>query len=450
MMEDRVARILIVDDDRTFRLSTAELLRQDGHSVFEAGNAEEATEAIGAMSLDLVLLDVRMPGLDGIRLLQVLRERGEGVPILMVSGFGTVESAVESIHLGADDFLTKPVDPDVLSARVSELLERRPATQKLFDSPVEGMVGRSPAMRNVFDAIRSVAPTETTVLVTGETGTGKELVARAVHQMSDRNARPFIPVNCSSLAEGVLESELFGHVRGAFTGATRDKQGLFVAADHGTIFLDEIGDMGLRLQQGLLRVLQEQEVTPVGATRPREVDVRVVAATHRDLQKETETGRFREDLFYRLNVFHIDLPPLRERRGDIPLLIEAALQRLRRRPQGEQRLTCSPFAIRLLRAYGWPGNVRELISVLESASIRASGNRIEAQHLPETVRSCSSDQPVEERPRYRTRSAEADEREAILAALREARGVRTQAAQLLGMSRTTLWRKMQQLQIEDV
>lgn len=305
-------------------------------------------------------------------------------------------------------------------------------------------------MRNVFDAIRSVAPTETTVLVTGETGTGKELVARAVHQMSDRNAQPFIPVNCSSLAEGVLESELFGHVRGAFTGATRDKQGLFVAADHGTIFLDEIGDMGLRLQQGLLRVLQEQEVTPVGATRPREVDVRVVAATHRDLQKETETGRFREDLFYRLNVFHIDLPPLRERRGDIPLLIEAALQRLRRRPQGEQRLTCSPFAIRLLRAYGWPGNVRELISVLESASIRASGNRIEAQHLPETVRSCSSDQPVEERPRYRTRSAEADEREAILAALREARGVRTQAAQLLGMSRTTLWRKMQQLQIEDV
>jgi DNA-binding NtrC family response regulator len=450
MMEDRVARILIVDDDRTFRLSTAELLRQDGHSVFEAGNAEEATEAIGAMSLDLVLLDVRMPGLDGIRLLQVLRERGEGVPILMVSGFGTVESAVESIHLGADDFLTKPVDPDVLSARVSELLERRPATQKLFDSPVEGMVGRSPAMRNVFDAIRSVAPTETTVLVTGETGTGKELVARAVHQMSDRNARPFIPVNCSSLAEGVLESELFGHVRGAFTGATRDKQGLFVAADHGTIFLDEIGDMGLRLQQGLLRVLQEQEVTPVGATRPREVDVRVVAATHRDLQRETETGRFREDLFYRLNVFHIDLPPLRERRGDIPLLIEAALQRLRRRSQGEQRLTCSPFAIRLLRAYGWPGNVRELISVLESASIRASGNRIEAQHLPETVRSCSSDQPVQERPRYRTRSAEADEREAILAALREARGVRTQAAQLLGMSRTTLWRKMQQLEIEDV
>jgi DNA-binding NtrC family response regulator len=450
MTEDRVARILIVDDDRTFRLSTAELLRQDGHSVFEAGSAEEATEAIGAMSLDLVLLDVRMPGLDGIRLLQVLRERGEGVPILMVSGFGTVESAVESIHLGADDFLTKPVDPDVLSARVSELLERRPAKQKLFDSPIEGMVGRSPAMRNVFDAIRSVAPTETTVLVTGETGTGKELVARAVHQMSDRNAQPFIPVNCSSLAEGVLESELFGHVRGAFTGATRDKQGLFVAADHGTIFLDEIGDMGLRLQQGLLRVLQEQEVTPVGATRPREVDVRVVAATHRDLQKETETGRFREDLFYRLNVFHIDLPPLRERRGDIPLLIEAALQRLRRRPQGEQRLTCSPFAIRLLRAYGWPGNVRELISVLESASIRASGNRIEAQHLPETVRSCSSDQPVEERPRYRTRSAEADEREAILAALREARGVRTQAAQLLGMSRTTLWRKMQQLQIEDV
>jgi transcriptional regulator with GAF, ATPase, and Fis domain len=304
-------------------------------------------------------------------------------------------------------------------------------------------------MRRVFDAIRRVAPTDSTVLVTGETGTGKELVARAVHEQSERSARPFIPVNCASLAEGVLESELFGHMKGAFTGAVRDKDGLFVAADRGTIFLDEIGDMGLRLQQRLLRVLQEREVTPVGATRPRAVDVRVVAATNRDLRAETDAGRFREDLFYRLNVFPIELPPLRARRGDVPLLIEAALQRLRDRSEEGRRLSCSPFAIRLLRAYAWPGNVRELIAVLESASIRASGDRIEAQHLPEAIRAGPAEDLPTEPTRYRSRGTAGDERDAIVAALREADGNRTHAAELLGMSRTTLWRKMQQLELGD-
>jgi two-component system response regulator HydG len=216
------ARILLVDDDRAFRLSTAELLREDGHEVVEAENGAQAAEALQVGLFDLMLLDLRMPGLDGLRMVEVLRERGEPIPILMISGFGTVESAVESLHLGADDFLTKPVDPDVLSARVGQILERRPLRASL-SSPVEGMVGRSPAMRRVFDAVRRVAPTEATVLVTGETGTGKELVARAVHRLSERSGHPFIPVNCASLAEGVLESELFGHVRGAFTGAVRDK-----------------------------------------------------------------------------------------------------------------------------------------------------------------------------------------------------------------------------------
>jgi DNA-binding NtrC family response regulator len=444
------ARILLVDDDRAFRLSTAELLREDGHEVIEAENGAQAAQALQAGLFDLMLLDLRMPGLDGLRMVEVLRERGEPVPILMVSGFGTVESAVESLHLGADDFLMKPVDPDVLSARVGEILDRRP-TRASLSSPVEGMVGRSLGMRRVFDAIRRVAPTETTVLITGETGTGKELVARAVHGLSERSGHPFIPVNCASLAEGVLESELFGHVRGAFTGAVRDKTGLFAAADGGTIFLDEIGDMGLQLQQRLLRVIQEREVTPVGAVRAFPVNVRVVAATNRDLRAETAAGRFREDLFYRLNVFHVHLPPLRERRGDIPLLIEAALRRLRDRSSDAQHLVCSPFAIRLLRAYDWPGNVRELFSVIESAAIR-SGGRIEAQYLPDPVRGAHKGGALPsqsgEPERYQGPDDESEERQVIVAALQEVAGVRSRAAQLLGMSRTTLWRKLKQYGIE--
>nr|NIP81526.1 sigma-54-dependent Fis family transcriptional regulator [Gemmatimonadota bacterium]NIQ56949.1 sigma-54-dependent Fis family transcriptional regulator [Gemmatimonadota bacterium]NIU77120.1 response regulator [Gammaproteobacteria bacterium]NIX46441.1 response regulator [Gemmatimonadota bacterium]NIY10755.1 response regulator [Gemmatimonadota bacterium] len=307
---ERRSRILVVDDDRAFRLSTAELLRQDGHDVALAEDAAAAAAALEDATYDLMLLDLRMPGLDGLDLLEVLRRRGAGVPVLMVTGFGSIETAVQSLHTGADDFLTKPVDPDVLSARVEELLERRPGPGR--GEHVPGMIGRSPAMRGVFEGVHRVAPTDATVLITGETGTGKELVARAIHELSRRADQPFIPVNCASLAEGVLESELFGHVKGAFTGAVKDRRGLFAAADGGTILLDEVGDMSLRLQQRLLRVLQEKEVTPVGAVRPLEVDVRVVAATNRDLRAEVDAGRFREDLFYRLNVFRVQLPPLRE------------------------------------------------------------------------------------------------------------------------------------------
>ena len=439
MTEANEARILVVDDDKAFRLSTAELLRQDGHRVTLAEDASGAAEALTGDRFDLMLLDLRMPGLDGLSLLEVLRKRGEGVPILMVTGFGSIEKAVQSLHTGADDFLTKPVDPDVLSARVRDLLERRPGETK---EQVPGMIGRSPAMREVFDGIRRVAPTDSTVLVTGETGTGKELVARAVHELSRRTDRPFIPVNCAALAEGVLESELFGHVKGAFTGAVKDREGLFAAADGGTLLLDEIGDMSLRLQQRLLRVLQEKEVTPVGATRATPVDARVIAATNKELKADVDAGRFREDLFYRINVFHIQLPPLRERRGDIPLLIEAALDRVASRLPGGDRPAFSPFAVRLMRAYDWPGNVRELMSVVESSAIRADGGRVEAQHLPPEIRGDHGGQ--EETDRYRTELSPEEEQEAIRAALDETDGVKSRAAEMLGMSRTTLWRKMKE------
>ena len=436
------SRVLVVDDDRTFRLSTAELLRQDGHSVETAADAAEAVAALDETKFDLVLLDMRMPGMDGLTTVEVLRKRGLTAPILMISGFGTIDTAVESLHRGADHFLSKPVDPDLLSAKVAELIEDHPSTEHLRQGSLGSMVGHAESMRDVFVAVRQVAPTETTVLIQGETGTGKELLARAVHDLSPRASGPFVPVNCAGLAEGVLESELFGHVRGAFTGAVADRDGLFAAAKGGTLFLDEVGDVSLALQQRLLRVLQEREVTPVGSSRARAVDVRVVAATHRDLEHEIREGRFREDLFYRLNVFRIEVPPLRARRADVPLLIEAALRRLRERAQSAEGASFSPLAMRLMRAHDWPGNVRELFSVVESATIRAGQPRIEAQHLPASIRDPHGQAGPDAREARYQSPPDLDERSAIEAALAEADGSRARAAELLGMSRTTLWRRM--------
>jgi DNA-binding NtrC family response regulator len=255
------ARILLVDDDRAFRVSTSTLLREEGHRVVEAADASEAVEALKAGGFDLILLDLRMPGVDGIQLVEVLRRWGEGTPILMISGFGTVETAVKALHTGADDFLTKPVEPDVLTGKVADLLERRPSLADSGTQTPGGMVGRAPAMRELFRAMQKVAPADTTVLIQGETGTGKELVARGIHEASGRSQGAFVAVNCAALAENLLESELFGHVRGAFTGAVRDKPGLFRAAHGGTLFLDEVGDISQPLQHRLLRVLQEKELT---------------------------------------------------------------------------------------------------------------------------------------------------------------------------------------------
>ncbi|MFN2431550.1 MAG: sigma-54-dependent transcriptional regulator [Gemmatimonadota bacterium] len=440
MAEGRTARILVADDDRAFRLSTIALLQQDGYDVLSAADGSEAIDTVRRAACDLLLLDLRMPGPDGLSVVERLRREGERVPILMISGFGTVDCTVRALHLGADDFLMKPVEPDVLSSRVAELLERRPVLDPR-GAPVSGMIGKCAAMEHVFDAIQRVAPTDANVLVTGETGTGKELVARAVHELSPRARGPFVAVNCASLAEGLLESELFGHVRGAFTGAVHDKSGLFEAAAGGTLFLDEIGDVGGPLQQRLLRAIQEREVRRVGAVRSIRVDVRVIAATSRDLPKEVAEGRFRDDLFYRLNVFAIGLPPLRARQGDIPLLIQAALERADARGPWSRPFTCSPLAVRMLRGYAWPGNVRQLFAVLESAAIRADGDRIQAQHLPAEVRTGAWGARAED-PRYRADIAAADERAAILTALESAEGRRERALHILGMSRTTLWRKM--------
>jgi DNA-binding NtrC family response regulator len=443
------SRLLLVDDDRAFRLSTAELLRQDGYDVAAVANGQEAVDALKAGRFDLMLLDLRMPGIDGTSLVTALREWGNGIPVLMISGYGTVDAAVHALHAGADDFLTKPVEPEVLSDRVARLLENRPTARLEQDRLPGGLIGRSAAMKMVFEAIRLVAPTDTTVLILGETGTGKELVARSVHQLSTRASGPFMAVNCAALPENLLESELFGHLKGSFTGAIRDKIGLFQAANGGTIFLDEIGDISPTMQHRLLRVLQEREFMPVGAVRSVGIDVRVIAATNRDLRAEVAAGRFRDDLFYRLNVFRIEIPSLRERRSDIPLLVEHALDRLTRRSGPGQRAGCSPFALRMLQAYDWPGNVRELFAVLESAHIRCGSERIEAQHLPVEVRSALGTLAAARlEPRYRADSGPTDERAAIVDALDRAAGVRSHAAEILGMGRTTLWRKMKQYGLE--
>jgi two-component system, NtrC family, response regulator AtoC len=438
------SRILIVDDDATFRLTTGALLEADGHQVDAAADGQQAVERLRERQFDLLLVDLRMPGIDGLGLVEALRLWGHGIPILMISGFGTVDSAVRALHLGADDFLLKPVEPDILSARVTDLLERRPRAERV-SSGIPGIIGRAPAMRGLYERIQRVAPTESTVLIVGETGTGKELVARAVHTLSPREAGPFLAVNCAALAEGLLESELFGHVRGAFTGATRDRAGVFEAASPGTLFLDEIGATSPALQARLLRALQEREVTRVGATTATPVDVRVIAATNRDPRELVKEGSFREDLLYRLNVFPLQVPALRDRASDIPLIVEHALGVLRERLPGAQGLSCSPFAMRLLREYSWPGNVRQLLAVLEHAAISSGSGRIEAQHLQDDVRAAAdSSGPV----RYRTAGPEENERAAIEAALAHSGGALSRAAELLGMGRTTLWRKIRSYGIE--
>ena len=434
------ARILVVDDDPTFRMTTAALLEADGHSVDTASDGQQAVERIKDRAFDLLLVDLRMPGIDGISLVEALRLWGHGVPILMISGFGTVDSAVRALQTGVDDFLLKPVEPEVLSARVAELLERRPQTMNAAPNAA-GIVGRSAPIRALLERMHRVAPTDTTVLITGETGTGKELVARGVHALSPRAKKSFIAVNCSALAEGLLESELFGHVRGAFTSAARDRAGVFEAADGGTLFLDEIGTTTAALQSRLLRALQEREITRVGSSTPIRVDVRVIAATNVDLRMLVADGKFREDLYYRLAVYPLNVPPLRERMTDIPLLVEHALTQLRGRIPGASNLTVSPLAMRLLRQYEWPGNVRQLFAALESAAISVGeGGRIEAQHLPDEIRDAHDATP--HGARYKASTAPDDERAAIEAALAHTGGTLSRAAELLGMGRTTLWRKM--------
>jgi DNA-binding NtrC family response regulator len=385
-------RILVVDDERSIREFLTILLVQEGHEVATAASVREGVGRLTTERFDLVMCDLKLPDGSGLEVLQDARRRQVGTPFIIITAHTTPQHALEALRAGAAEYLSKPFNVDDLKAIVGKLLTRPAAEQATFEVPE--FIGSSTPIKRILDMIPRIAQTPSTVLITGESGTGKELLARAIHAASANAAGPFLSVNCGALPEGLLESELFGHVRGAFTGAVRDHSGLFAGAEGGSLLLDEVGELTPPMQVKLLRVLQERRVRPVGGTREVEINVRVLAATNRDLQAEVEEGRFREDLFYRLNVLHLHLPPLSQRVNDLPELARHFVRRTCIRfGLPEKRLT--PDAIRVLQAYGWPGNVRELENVIERTVALETSELISSGSLPEHLRGEAGDASLE-------------------------------------------------------
>ncbi len=440
----RTDTVLVVDDDAAMRTTVAEVLAAHEYNAVPCGGAEEALERLQADGADVVVTDLRMPGMKGEALLQEVRRTFPEVPVIAVTAFGSVHDAMELTRSGASDYIEKPFRTRVLLdslervLRDSAPLRERARMLREQGAHLEGIVGASPAMRALFGRIARVALSPAPVLVTGESGTGKELVARAVHQASGRGE--LLAVNCGAIPEHLLESELFGHVKGSFTGATADKRGLFQAANGGTLFLDEIGELPLALQPKLLRALETGEVRRVGELQARTFDVRIVAATHRDLAEEVEEGRFREDLFWRLSVLNLDVPPLRERPGDVPLLVDWYLRRSARGPLGRREIF--PLAIELLADYHWPGNVRQLLNTLESVLVFAPGPVIGPEDLPLEIRRASENREVIRSAGERELTLAELERDYIFEVLRRAGGNKTRAAEMLGIPRRTLYRRL--------
>jgi two-component system NtrC family response regulator len=379
--------ILIVDDEPNYQIVLAEILKDEGYEVFTADSGLAGLPVVYSTDLDLVLSDMKMPGMDGIEFLAKIKEYNRELPVILITAYAEVEKAVEAMRLGAFTYLAKPFSNQQLLASVTKAIEhyglireiRRLRAEATPRSGFGGMVGKSPSMRAVYQLIEKVAPTPSSVLITGESGTGKELVARAIHNLSPRKEAPFISVNCAALSEHLLESELFGHEKGAFTDAVAMRKGRFELADTGTLFLDEIGEMPPQLQAKLLRVLQEKNFERVGGSVTQQVDVRILAATNKDLKDEVEKAHFREDLYYRLNVIHIHLAPLRERVDDIPALVTHFIEKNSRNLG--KNLDISPEALRLLVSLPWEGNVRELENTIERAAILCNGDRIEPEDV---------------------------------------------------------------------
>ncbi len=448
------ATILIVDDEPHMRRVLEMMLDGFGHRALSVSGAEEALGVLGREHVDLVFTDLQLGAMSGLDLLPLVRKGWPDVTVVLMTAYATIESAVQAIKAGAYDYLVKPFRIEEIEAIVGHALALRDAQREnaylkeVAAAPFEGLVGESASMRRVFTLIGRVAPSTSTVLVTGETGTGKELVARAIHARSPRASRLFVAVNCAAIPGELLEAELFGVLRGAFTGATRDRAGKFELADGGTLFLDEVGDMPLEMQAKLLRVLQERVVERLGSGVERPVDVRVIAATHRDLAAQVRAGRFREDLMYRLAVIPIELPPLRDRRDDIAPIARAAVARLAAR-SGRQ-LTLSAAAIARLELYDWPGNVRELHNILERAVLLASGSALgdgDFADLPARSTPDSSAPPDVDPAATLVEVVAAAERAAIVHALRVTHDNKTHAADRLGVSVRTLWYKLRRLGI---
>ncbi len=383
-------KVLVVDDELSICRSSEKILTREGYEVRWVLSGQDALAALEKERFDLVFTDLRMSGTGGMELLTALRDRYPDIVPVVITGYATIASVVETMKLGAFDYLPKPFTPDEMAAVAAKAWEKRLTLARGAEEDAStprqfgGLVGSSPAMQEVYRLIRKVAPTSSTVLIVGETGTGKELVAKAIHAQSPRRPQRFFAVDCGTLSANLLESELFGHVKGSFTGAVADKRGIFEVAHRGTVFLDEICNVDVEIQGKLLRFVQEREFLPVGGTTPKHVDVRLVFATNRDLEKMMREGTFREDLYYRLCVFPIHLPPLRERREDVPLLACHLLARVRERTNHAVK-TISPAAIHLLEQHDWPGNIRQLEGVIERAVIACDGDTIEPRHLPRGV-----------------------------------------------------------------
>jgi two-component system, NtrC family, response regulator AtoC len=451
--------ILIVDDEASMRHLLSAILKDRGYEPRAVPSAEAALEELAAHDFDLVLTDVRMPGMGGLALVRELQRTTPHALVVVMSAYGSHDAAVEAMKAGAYDYLPKPFKADevVLVLRKAEERERLGRENRRLRSELaaeyrpENLVGKSEAMSELLRQVRKVAPQKTTVLVDGESGTGKELVARALHDLSPRASFSFVAVNCGAIPAELMESELFGHTRGAFTDASRAKKGLAEEADGGTLFLDEIGELPLPLQVKLLRFLEDEEVRPLGDVRPRKVDVRVVAATARDLRKAAAEGRFREDLFYRLDVVHVRLPPLRERGEDIPALAEHFLARFALLRPELAKLSLSQDARDALAAHRWPGNVRELEHVMERAVVLAEGPVIRAEDLPEAVREpprVPGAPPPADGSLSIKRGTRALEETLIRAALERTSGNRTRAAELLELSYRALLYKIKDYGIE--
>jgi DNA-binding NtrC family response regulator len=443
-------KLLLVDDDDDLRQDLTQLFRKQGYEVTAAASGEDALSKAARARFDVALLDLHLPGISGIEVLAQLKERQPELEALMLTAHSSIETAVEAMRRGAYDYLTKPFRAADLEIHVQKAFEKvqlqRREQQWLqqlsYESPRYRLIGSSPAMRKVIGLIEKVAGTDATVLVRGASGTGKELVARALHTNSPRHTRPLVTINCAALQENLLESELFGHEKGAFTGAVAAKPGLVEVAEGGTLFIDEIGEMASGLQAKLLRVLEDGHYRRVGGTQEVHADVRVVAATNRDLAEEIKNGRFREDLFYRLNVVSIFLPPLRERREDIGELIERFLST---RQIGPLRSQVDPEAMRAMLAYSWPGNVRELANVLERAQILAENHVITLEDLPENLVSAVPASATEAGDPRHLREVE---RRHVQAILQQEKGNKVHAARVLGISRRSLYRLMEKYRLE--
>ena len=453
------AHILIIDDEDNLRHMLSVMLQKQGYLADTAAGGNEALEMLAGHAYDYILCDIRMPDMDGREFLRQAIKRGVTAPIVMMTAYGAVDTAVACMQEGAYDFISKPFKRDeiVIVLKKAEERERLKEENQTLKAEVAGknsfcgMIGRNPAMLALYDQIRRVAGLKTTVLIQGESGTGKELVARALHSSACRNGKPFVAINCGAIPETMLEAELFGHVKGSFTGATTDKAGLFEQADGGTLFLDEIGEMPLALQVKLLRVLQESEVRRVGATASRKVDVRVVSATARDLQAEVAAGRFREDLFFRLNVFSLYIPPLRDRVDDLPLLVQYIVRDCAARIGREPVPRVAPEAVRRLMSHNWPGNVRELENVIERALVLCDGDQLAATCLPDgavaVVAEPSSQTGCDENLSIKL-AERVMEMDLISKALIKTGGNRTHAAKILEISHRALLYKLKEYGLE--